>query len=286
MKILHVLHHSTPYLDGYCIRSKQIVDFERAIGLDVRVITSPQHEIEVERPRSRFVPEETIDGVVHHRTPVPNGAMASAGLGLPMARRALFMRALEQAIRRLTAEQEFDLIHAHSPVLCGLPALRAASGRALPLVYEVRGFWEDGFLDEWRGGERSLRYKLSRHLETRVFRGAAAVVGISQHILDDIAGRGIPPQKLFRVPNGVDARLFGPADRDAALVAKHGLHGAAVVGFIGSFYEFEGLESLIRAMVEVRSRCRTRDWCWWVAASSRRSCRASSPGSGCRSASS
>ena len=43
MKILHVLHHSAPYLDGYCVRSKQIVDFQRRVGLDVRVLTGPQH---------------------------------------------------------------------------------------------------------------------------------------------------------------------------------------------------------------------------------------------------
>ena len=164
------------------------------------------------------------------------------------------MDALRRSITRLLGERRFDIVHAHSPVLCGLPALGAAWRYGVPLVYEVRGFWEDGFIDRWPGGERSLRYQLSRYLETRVFRGAAAVVAISQHMLDDIAGRGIPPQKLHRMPNGVDAQAFTPASPDEALQARLGVKGAPVAGFIGSFYEFEGLECLLDAMARLRSR--------------------------------
>ena len=66
MKILHVLHHSLPHIDGYSIRSKQIIDFQRSIGIDVRVLTSAQHEAEVGRPAGANVEAEVIDGVVHH----------------------------------------------------------------------------------------------------------------------------------------------------------------------------------------------------------------------------
>jgi glycosyltransferase involved in cell wall biosynthesis len=79
-------------------------------------------------------------------------------------------------------------------------------------------------------------------------------VGISQHTLDDIEGRGIPREKLHRVPNAVDATVFVPGQKDAEVVARHGLANRPVVGFIGSFYQFEGLECLLDAMACVRQR--------------------------------
>jgi PEP-CTERM/exosortase A-associated glycosyltransferase len=252
MRVLHVLHHSVPYLDGYCIRSKQIVDFERCIGLDVRVLTSAQHEVEVERaPGARPEPER-IDGVTYYRTPLPDGSISRASRRTPFAREGSMMTALARSLRRVLAREKVDLIHTHSPVLCGLPAVMIASQRRIPMVYEVRGFWEDGFVGGRWSSEHALRYKIARRLETLVFRRANAVIAISQHMLSDIETRGIPSGKLHLVPNGVDTTRFAPIAKDSALLDKHRLRGRPVVGFIGSFYQFEGLESLLESMTHVR----------------------------------
>jgi PEP-CTERM/exosortase A-associated glycosyltransferase len=254
MKVLHVLHHSVPYLDGYCIRSKQIVDFQRSIGIDVRVLTSAQHEVEVGRMTGAGVPPEVIDGVTYHRTRLRSDGISRLSRRVPFTCEGTMMAALASSLRRVLRSEPVDVVHAHSPVLCGLPSVFTASARGLPMVYEVRGFWEDGFIERWRRGERAIRYKVSRGLETMVFRRASAVVGISQHMLDDIAGRGISPRKLHRVPNGVDTRRFAPAPKDPHILQRHELGTAPVIGFIGSFYQFEGLESLLDAMVRVRTR--------------------------------
>jgi len=254
MRVLHVLHHSTPYLDGYCIRSRQIVEFQKAAGVDVRVITSAQHEIEVQRAPEAYVEHEEISGITYHRTELPRGAALRAAAKLPFGRQAVFMRQLQRAILQTVRDSPVDVIHAHSPVLCGLPALRAARRAGLPMVYEARGFWEDGFIGKWRGGERSLRYRVSRGLETYVFKHADATLAISQHMLNDIAARGVDRSKMFRVPNGVDTSLFLPLAPDLALRREHQLEGTAVVGFVGSLYQFEGLEVLLQAMVDVAVR--------------------------------
>jgi glycosyltransferase involved in cell wall biosynthesis len=119
-------------------------------------------------------------------------------------------------------------------------------------VYEVRAFWEDGFVNRWRGGDQSIRYRISRSMETRLFRRANAVVSISRGMGDEIAGRGIPPGKLFTIPNGVDLRRFSVVAKDASVIRRLGLEGKPVAGFIGSFYQFEGLDCLVKAMVFVR----------------------------------
>jgi PEP-CTERM/exosortase A-associated glycosyltransferase len=82
------------------------------------------------------------------------------------------------------------------------------------------------------------------------------VAVICEGLRGDLIARGVDAGKIVVSPNGVDMEQFGaPVDRDPALTAKLGLEGADVVGFIGSFYDYEGLDDLIAAMPRlVRAR--------------------------------
>jgi glycosyltransferase involved in cell wall biosynthesis len=91
-------------------------------------------------------------------------------------------------------------------------------------------------------------------LETYVARNANAVSGIAQHILEDLRSRGISSEKLFHIPNGVNADRFAPVPRDAELAADLELPDAPVFGFFGSLYRYEGISWLIRAAAHLRSR--------------------------------
>ena len=244
MRILHVLHHSEPYLDGYGVRSKSIVESQRGLGLVPVVVTSPHHELELRRSAGTTPDREAFGSTTYYRTATP----ASGLLRLPLVRERAMMRALERRISSVLERETVDLVHAHSPVLCGLPALNAARRAGLPFVYEVRAFWEDAMLASKLSPARSAKYALGRRLETTVLRRADAVVAISQHMIDDIADRGIPRTHLFMVPNGVDSGYFKPAEPDQCLITQLGVKGHQVVGFIGSFFHFEGLECLVRAM--------------------------------------
>ncbi len=105
---------------------------------------------------------------------------------------------------------DVTLLHAHSPVLCGLAALRAGRELGMPVVYEVRGLWEEAM----RRG--SPRYRLARAMETKLCREADAVVAISQGLRREFISRGVPQAKVHVVGNGVDLREFNPdlAPRD------------------------------------------------------------------------
>src|SRR5690606_37386204 len=142
-----------------------------------------------------------------------------------------------------------DIIHAHSPALCGLAGLRAARKLRIPFVYEIRAFWEDAAVGNGAGSAGSLKYRLTRALENRVIAGANAVVTICEGLRGDLVARGVNPRKITIVPNGVDLGLFGkPPPRDNALAAEIGIGDGPVLGFIGSFYDYEGLDDLIAAM--------------------------------------
>jgi PEP-CTERM/exosortase A-associated glycosyltransferase len=135
-------------------------------------------------------------------------------------------------------------------VLDAMAALRAGRRLGIPVIYEIRAFWEDASVGNGTGREGSARYRLTRQVETYAVKAADAVAVICEGLRGDLIARGVDPGKIIVSPNGVDLDLFGdPPPRHDALAADLGL-GAddAVIGFIGSFYDYEGIDDLIAAM--------------------------------------
>ena len=235
MRILHVLDHSLPLQSGYTFRTRAIVKAQLAQGWEVVCLTGPRHA--TDGPDG-----EVVDGITFYRTPKPDPAPAPLG-------EYREIRALGERLDRLVDDWKPDQLHAHSPVLTALAALPVAKRRGLPLVYEIRAFWEDAAVGNGTGREGSARYRLTRLLETYAARRADAVAVICEGLKDDLIGRGIAPEKIFVSPNGVDMNLFGvPPAADLAFARGLGLEDADTVGFIGSFYDYEGLDDLIAAM--------------------------------------
>lgn len=234
-RILHVLDHSLPLHSGYTFRTRAILKAQQAAGLDVRAITGLRHT--AEGPTV-----EEIDGLTFHRT--PGSASGLAGL-----REWRETGQLAAAVDALIEEWRPDVIHAHSPALCGLAAQRAARRHGIPTVYEIRAFWEDAAVGNGTSREGSLKYRLTRELENRAVADADAVVTICHGLKQDLVARGFPGDTITIVPNGVDLSLFGdPPPPNAALAKELGLDGCPVIGFIGSFYDYEGMDILIAAM--------------------------------------
>jgi PEP-CTERM/exosortase A-associated glycosyltransferase len=239
MRILHVLDHSIPLHSGYTFRTLSILREQRRLGWETVHLTSPKHSA----PNPDGALEETVDGWHFYRTPAPTGPK------LPGFGEVALMKATQQRLLAVARQVRPDIIHAHSPVLNAIPALRVGRELGIPVVYEVRAFWEDAAVDHGSTAEGSLRYRLTKRLETHALRQAAHVFTICEGLRQDIAGRGIPASKVTVIPNAVDIDKFEPSGRpDAALKARLGLDGATVLGFIGSFYAYEGLDLLLAAL--------------------------------------
>jgi glycogen(starch) synthase len=239
LRVLHVLDHSVPVLDGYSHRSRSLIAAQKALGFQPTVLTGPLHNMD-----DPSASELDMDSVHYYRTPHDGGLWGNAiRRRRPVLREWSVVRLLRRRIASLLETQPFDLVHAHSPALCGLAAAQAAHSRRLPFVYEIRSFWEDG-VDQ---SPASLRYRLARALETRVVRRADAVVGIAKPILQDIVSRGVPESRLFHVPNGVNSSRFVPRARDQALAEQLGVAGLPTLGFIGTFFPWEGVAWLVNA---------------------------------------
>ena len=71
----------------------------------------------------------------------------------------------------------------------------------------------------------------------------------------DIVARGIPDWKVTVIPNAVDVEGFQLSGApDAALKTRLSLDGTTVLGFIGSFYAYEGLDLLLDAFPAMLAR--------------------------------
>ncbi len=240
-RILHVLDHSLPLHSGYTFRTRAILSAQAESGLEVRGITGLRH--------SADGPDvEQAEGLTFHRT-------RGAASGPPAMREWREIALLADAIVALAADWRPDVLHAHSPALCGKAALIAGKRLGIPVVYEIRAFWEDAAVSNGTGSAGSLKYRLTRALESHVVARADHVVTICQGLKDDLVARGTDPARIMLSPNGVDLALFGEgAAPDPQLAAELGLGAGPVVGFIGSFYDYEGLDDLIAAMPALCAR--------------------------------
>lgn len=241
IRVLHILDHSIPLHSGYTFRTANLLRGQRNLGWETFHLTSPKQG-------ETMASFEDIEGLRFYRTPLAQGTLAKIPIGKELA----LMKQLEKRLEEVAREIRPDIIHAHSPVLNALPAIKVARKLGIPVVYEIRAFWEDAAVDHGSTSEGSLRYRATRRLETRAIRLVDHVFTICEGLRADIVARGIRADKVTVIPNAVNVDSFQLASPpDPQLQEKWGLTGKTVVGFIGSFYAYEGLDLLLNALPEL-----------------------------------
>ena len=241
LRVLHVFDHSIPLHSGYTFRSLSLLTAQRAMGWETFHITGPKHEQGL-TAKGDFSGEENIGGWQFFRTPL------EAKPGLPGLVEFRLMKALERRLEAVARQVQPHMLHAHSPVLNVLPTLRVGKRLGIPVVYEVRAFWEDAAVDHGTTREGSLRYRVTHAMETYALKRADHVFTICEGLRSDIVARGLASDRVSVIPNAVNLADFQPdGPPDPTLQAKLGLQGATVLGFIGSFYAYEGLDLLLSA---------------------------------------
>jgi glycogen synthase len=248
MKILHILHRSIPGSHGYAIRSEEIVTKQLAAGLEPMVVTSPSQaplgELDSEQ-------SELIDGVRYFRTGgriLPPTIEVKDESAIKSALRVFQNVALLQAARKIARKYRPAVIHGHSPFTCGLVAGHVGRWEKIPTVYEMRGLWEDSHTSRHGITERSVRYRTVRFLENAALRDVDLCCVICEALRDEVLARGINPDRIAIVPNGVDVKKFSPGPPKVELQSRLGLQGKVVMGYIGSFFHYEGLNLMVQAM--------------------------------------
>ena len=248
MKILHVFDHSIPLHSGYTFRSRSILKQQHALGIETCHVTSPKHgndQAEI----------EDIEGLKFYRSAPISGLMSK----LPVLNQMSYISPMVKRILEVIEIEKPDVIHAHSPALNGLAALKAGRKSGLPVVYEIRAFWEDAAVDHGTCKEDDLRYRLTRKMETHVVKNANAVTTICEGLRKDLISRGFDENKFTVIANAVNIEQFDvitPQDKEhnAELAQELKLTDCDVLGFLGSFYAYEGLDLAVAAMPTVLAK--------------------------------
>lgn len=241
MHILHILDHSIPLHSGYTFRTRNILLQQRVRGWKTSHITGLKQGFSSD-------PMEVVDELTFFRTPATEGFLDR----LPLINQWRVINTLAKRLKQVVNDVKPDILHAHSPALNGLAALKVSQQTGIPVVYECRAFWEDAAVDHGTSSEGGARYKLTRALESRVFHKADAVTTICEGLRKDIVARGVSADKVTVIPNAVDIENFAMDQAvNVQLQESLGLEGKQVLGFIGSFYAYEGLPLLLDAMPEL-----------------------------------
>ena len=237
MKILQLFDATYPQISGYSMRSKYITDELKGMGYELLVYSSPTY------PYTNRT--EYHNGVKYRHI---KSKLYSVVKGIPVIRE-LVVVCINVFVLLNEWDESVKLIDAHSSVLNGVSAGIIKSIKRIPFVYEIRAFWEDAAVDLGKTNESSYRYKITRGIETFVAKNADCVTVICNGLKNDLVERGISSDKIHIIKNGVDMDKFQPLEKDFTLLNDIGLSkGDCVIGFIGTFFEFEGLRLLIESL--------------------------------------
>jgi PEP-CTERM/exosortase A-associated glycosyltransferase len=237
------MDHSLPKTSGYTIRAKYLLEAQVAAGGEVTVLTSPS--------QGPGAVADQIGGVSYRRSGYSREEQALVSRG---AKHLVFGRAIRRALVPLLDEGRFDLVHAHTPFTVGRVALREARRRGLPLVYEKRNLWEESARARGKASGRWPFFQLARALDRRLTRGADAVCTITDALRSETLRLGVDSDRVFVVGNGVDTEAFVPRAPRADVRERCRASGSFVIGFVGSFFSFEGLPLLVEAFARLRRR--------------------------------
>ena len=181
-------------------------------------------------------------------------------LALPYSNRDGFLKRTSTFLKfawrsaGIALRRDYDVLFATTtPLTAGIPGIGARWLRGKPFVFEVRDLWPElpkamGVITHpvvlWAMGV----------LEWLSYRSAQRLVGLSPGIVDGIARRGVPRERIDLIPNGCDLDIFGgPAEpwrpegvgADDLMAVFTGTHGIA-----------NGLDAVLDVAAELQQRGR------------------------------
>ncbi|WP_210604453.1 glycosyltransferase family 4 protein [Brevibacterium oceani] len=245
-KVLTILHASVPEQSGgYAVRAHSVLKTIAACGYTVTALTRPGFPESTNVLEPGSVTEAAHDGIRYLRM----GSDSSRADG-----EFAYMHESVDHFAEVIRRERPSAVHLRSTYVSALPGLIAAKRFGLPVVYEVSGMWE--LVYEAANTDRMEgRRARTVALENAVLEHSDAVVTITDAMRDLIDTRVRTRSPIAIMPNAVDTSAFAARPKDLGVLSQFGW-GAddPVIGYIGSFVGYEGLDVLVRAIDLVRRR--------------------------------
>ena len=251
MRILFLTHYYPPEVNAPANRVHEHARVWVEAGHEVTVVTGvPNHPVGALFPGYRNgAQEENIDGVRVVRTWMY--LTANAGFAKRIANYVLFMCTAVWASVWLPRP---DVVVATSPqFFCGIAGAIVGLLKRRPFVLEVRDLWPDSIVQLGQL-ESPVVIRTLEAIETALYRSAAHVVVLTRAFARHVESRGVPPERITLIPNGIDAPRFEPRPASAELLERHGMANQFTVAYVGTLGLAHGLTTLLDAAIELGDR--------------------------------
>lgn len=248
MKILY--HHRTASKDGQAVHIDEMIQALREQGHEVRVVAPMPHVAAAAGPQASAGGQRMggeVGWVQRLRAALPAAVYELLELGYTL----VAWRQLMRAARAF----EPDLLYERCNLFL-LAGLLAKRQLGIPLLLEVNSPLAD---ERERFGGLGLP-RLARWTERMVWRGADAVLPVTQVLADQLAAQGVAAERLVVIPNGINEAHFAaaptPAQAKAALGADWA--DALVLGFTGFVRDWHGVDRVLHWMASPAAPARAR----------------------------
>jgi glycosyltransferase involved in cell wall biosynthesis len=248
-KIAYFLHNSLPYSSGgYATRGHGLALALSLNGYNIVCCTRPGFPIDIEGDHTgkELSEHDKIDKLDYWRIFGP------LRKGVPVH---CYVNQSANEIKSFLLTHKIQIAIAASNHITALPVCIAARQLGIPFIYEVRGFWEITRLSREPEIAKNRWLKEQIYNETQTAKHADAVFTLTQPMREELIKRGINNTKITLLPNSCDPSRFTPRPRDLKLAQELSIpENVPVIGYIGSFVQYEGLENLAQACAMLLDR--------------------------------
>lgn len=226
LRVCMVIQTFRPIIGGAELQLERLLPHLAARGLRSDVLT---------RAVDGHERREEIAGASVRRTRIAGES--------PAASIAYVVGSLAHIVRRRT---EVDVVHAHGALSPSTIAL-GARALGLPCLVTVLGTGTRGDLARLAG-------KPIGKLRSRLLLRWARFVALSTEIREELLSMGVPRERVFSIPNGVDCSVYSPATDDARMRLRKELglpRGRFVGTFVGRLHPVKDVDTLLQAATHV-----------------------------------
>ena len=249
-KIAYIASQCMPHTtSGYAIRTHGLTSSLNAKRYDVSVLARHSYPVDRHDFRGTNVGKQIeIDNVTYHFTGIKktqNTIDYAEVFNFTKLRKYEFQ--LEKAIENYAIENKCAILHSASNFVVGYANSRVAKKLGITSIYEIRGFWHLTQATKRKGYTDSDHYNLSEHFEIETAKQSDYVFTITQALKQILVENGVEESKISVLPNAVDASKFTIMEKDNELEKELNFQDSVVIGYIGSFVDYEGLDLLLEA---------------------------------------
>ncbi len=249
-KVAYVVSQCMPHTtSGYAIRTHGLTSALNAKGYDVSVLARHSYPVDRHDFRGTSVEEKTeIDNVTYNFTGIKkNQNTIDYAEVFNFTKLRKYESQLEKAIENYAVENKCAVLHSASNFVVGYANSRVAKKLGITSIYEIRGFWHLTQATKKEGYTGSDHYNLSERFEIETAKQSDYVFTITGALKQILIENGVQESKIHVLPNAVDRSKFTIMEKDKLLEKELGFQDSVVIGYVGSFVEYEGLDILLEA---------------------------------------